>query len=159
MTVIRNRLCEGALIRGHASVSLAGFVLDAALFYTSLASGLEPPLARLISLVWTMQATFALNGAFVFRCLTLPNLPRQWACYMASNGVGNLVNYLVFVGLAASRAPLVSERYVALCIGAAAAWFINYSGARLWAFGDGPAKSEAAPSGVSLEDAAPASEG
>ena len=125
---------EGLLIGGHISVSLAGFALDAILLTTSMGSGLSPEVSRLISLFWAMQATFVLNGLFVFRQLTLKGLPAQWARYMACNGAGNLANYLIFVGLVASRWPVASNHYVALCVGAFIAWMLNYSGARLWAF-------------------------
>ena len=125
---------EGKLAGGHIAVSLAGFAVDAALLYTSLGSGLPPAAARLVSLFWAMQATFLLNGLFVFRRLTFKSLPGQWIRYMASNGVGNLVNYLAFVGLVATRWPVISNHYVALCLAAFTAWTINYSGARLWAF-------------------------
>ena len=125
---------EGLLIGGHVSVSLVGLALDAILLTTSLGSGLHAPAARLISLFWAMQATFVLNGLFVFRKLTLATMPAQWACYLASNGIGNLANYLVFVALVATRWTVVSNHYAALCIGACLAWTINYSGARLWAF-------------------------
>jgi len=126
---------EAATIRGHMIVSLAGFAVDGLLLYTSTASGLSAPVARLISLFWAMQATFVLNGLYVFRRLHLGAWPRQWARHMASSGSGNLVNYLLFLGLIASRWPLVSDRYVALCIGAACAWTCNYTCARLWVFG------------------------
>jgi putative flippase GtrA len=126
---------EGLLIGGHMSVSLVGFGLDAILLTTSMGSGLHASIARLISLFWAMQATFVLNGLFVFRKLTLRGMPGQWARYMACNGAGNLVNYLIFVGLVASRWPLVSNHYAALCVAASIAWVINYSGARLWTFG------------------------
>jgi putative flippase GtrA len=125
---------EGLLIGGHISVSLLGFAVDAIILTTSMGSGLHPAASRLISLFWAMQATFVLNVLFVFRKLTLKGLPGQWACYMACNGVGNLVNYLVFVGLVATKAPVVSNHYTALCLAAFTAWTINYSGARLWAF-------------------------
>ncbi len=131
-----NALCrrEGLIIGGHISVSLVGFALDAVLLTTSLSSGLSAPVARLISLFWAMQATFVLNGLFVFRRLSLKGLPIQWARYTACNGAGNLINYLLFVWLAASKAPVISNHYVALCLGAFTAWTINYSGSRLWAF-------------------------
>lgn len=121
---------EGTLIRGHVAASLAGFAVDAALLYTSMGSGLSAPAARLISLFWAMQATFVLNRFLVFRHIALGGLPLQWAGYMATNGIGNLANYLVFVALVTSRAPLVSERYVALSVGALLAWGLNYCGAR-----------------------------
>jgi putative flippase GtrA len=125
---------EGTIIRGHVAVSLAGFGVDAVLLYTSMGSGLSAPAARLISLFWAMQATFVLNRFLVFRRIALGALPRQWAGYMATNAIGNFANYLVFVGLVASRIPVASERYIALCIGAALAWGVNYCGARLVAF-------------------------
>jgi putative flippase GtrA len=145
--MLASSLCrrEGLLIGGHVSVSLAGFVLDAIVLTTSIGSGLHPDIARLISLFWAMQATFVLNGLFVFRKLKLKTLPGQWVRYMACNGVGNLLNYLVFVALVATGWPMVSNHYAALCIAAALAWTINYSGARLWAFQRGrPAGGPAA---------------
>ena len=125
---------EGRLIGGHISVSLAGFALDAILLTTSMGSGLNAEVSRLISLFWAMQATFVLNGLFVFKGLTLAGLPGQWARYMACNGAGNLMNYLLFVGLLATKVPIISNHYVALCVAASTAWAINYSGARIWAF-------------------------
>ena len=83
---------EGAIVRGHVIVSLAGFAVDATLLHTSLGSGLSAPVSRLISLAWAMQATFVLNGLYVFKRLTVAGLPGQWARYMASNAVGNLLN-------------------------------------------------------------------
>ena len=131
---------EGATIGGHMAVSLVGFGLDAVLLYTSMGSGLSAPVARLISLFWAMQATFVLNRWLVFRARDPLALPRQWLAYMGSNGLGNLVNYGCFVGLVATRAPLVSDRYVALCLAAFIAWCLNYCGARLVAFRTPPAE-------------------
>jgi putative flippase GtrA len=125
---------EAAIIQGHIVVSLAGFAIDAALLTTSIGSGLSAPVARLISLFWAMQATFALNGLYVFRRLRLADWPGQWTRYMASNGLGNIANYAIFVALVAGGAPVVSERYVALSIGALVAWLMNYCSARLWVF-------------------------
>jgi putative flippase GtrA len=135
MTSLSGRRREGLLIGGHISVSLFGFIVDAIILTTSMGSGLHAAEARLISLFWAMQATFVLNGLFVFRKLTIKRLPGQWGRYMACNGVGNLVNYLAFVGLVATGWPVASNRYVALCLAAFTAWIINYAGARFWTFG------------------------
>lgn len=129
---IHHREC--LLIGGHISVSLIGFGVDALLLTTTMGSGVDAAGSRLISLFWAMQTTFLLNGLFVFRNLTLKGLPGQWGRYMACNGAGNVLNYLVFVGLVATGAPVVSHHYVALCLAAFTAWTVNYSGARLWAF-------------------------
>lgn len=136
---------EGLLVGGHVSVSLFGFIVDAIILTTSMGSGLHAAEARLISLFWAMQATFVLNGLFVFRKLTFRRLPGQWLRYMASNGVGNLVNYLAFVGLVATGWPVVSNHYVALCLAAFLAWTINYTSARFWTFNRRPAASVVHP--------------
>jgi putative flippase GtrA len=129
---------EGLLIGGHISVSLIGFAIDAVLLTTTIGSGVDAAGARLISLFWAMQTTFVLNGIWVFGNLTLKSLPGQWARYMLCNGAGNVLNYLVFVALVATGAPVVSNHYAALCLAAFTAWTVNYSGARLWAFRRGP---------------------
>ncbi len=126
---------EIATVRGHIIVSLAGFAIDAALLHVGLVSGLSAAASRAISLFWAMQATFALNGLYVFRRLKAEDWPGQWVRYMTSNGVGAAVNYLGFVALLASREPTLSRHYVALTISAFLAWLINYCGARYWAFG------------------------
>jgi hypothetical protein len=75
----------------------------------------------------------------VFRCLTPKKLARQWAGYMVTNGFGNFCNYWIFVSLVSFHRPFVSNPYVALPVGAAAAYVINYAGARLLVFGSGRA--------------------
>jgi putative flippase GtrA len=117
------------------AVGCVGFAVDAALLHLGVKAGLSPLAARVISLGCAMQVTFLINGFLVFRCLKRVTCLRQWAAYMSSNGVGNLCNYLIFAGLVTSRAPLASRHYVALAIGSASAYLINYAGVRLLAFG------------------------
>lgn len=134
-TLIDHCRREGPLALKFTAVSCLGFVTDVAALKLGLALGLSTAIARLISLILAMQVTFTVNGVFVFRCLSLPRMPRQWAGYMGSNGLGNLCNYLIFLGLVASGLPVVSGKLEALTVGSLSAWAINYLGARLIAFG------------------------
>jgi putative flippase GtrA len=135
MSLIDHCRREAPLALKFAGVGCLGFVTDALTLRLALAAGLSPAAGRLLSLFLAMQVTFTVNGLLVFRCLNARRLPRQWAGYMGSNGFGNLCNYLIFVGLVASRLPLLSGKFTALTIGSLTAWAINYLGARLIAFG------------------------
>ena len=118
-----------------AAVGCIGLTIDAAVLQIGLWAGAPPSLARIVSLTCAMQATFLINGLLVFRCLDRSRCLRQWAAYMSSNGLGNACNFMLFVALVDSHAPVVSHRYVALLIGSLTAYLINYAGVRLLAFG------------------------
>jgi putative flippase GtrA len=118
-----------------AAVGLIGLAVDAALLRLGLGFSLQPAVARAISLFCAMQVTFTINGLHVFRCLTLRRLPGQWAGYMATNGLGNLCNYWLFVTLISLHWPIISNTYLALVVGSLAAYVINFAGARLFVFG------------------------
>jgi putative flippase GtrA len=118
-----------------AAVGLVGFAVDAALLRIGLGLGLSPAIARVVSLVCAMHATFTINGLFVFRCLTLAKLPRQWAGYMLANGLGNFCNYWVFVTLVSLHMRLFSNIYFALTAGSLVAYSINFAATRLFVFG------------------------
>src|SRR4051812_14535256 len=83
---------------------------------------LTPFEGRALSLACAMQVTFLINGLVVFRCLTWRSCGRQWLAYMGSNGLGNLINYLVFATLVASRLSQVSRNGWALVIGSLIAY-------------------------------------
>jgi putative flippase GtrA len=53
---------------------------------------------------------------------------------MASQSVGNLCNYAIFVWLVSSDLHPLSNHAVALTIGAVSGWFVNYVGARFAVF-------------------------
>jgi putative flippase GtrA len=123
------------LLAKFTAVALVGFGLSALVLHLGLEAGLRPWAARLIALACAMNVTFLINGRFVFRTLTRRRFLGQWAAYLANSAFGNSCNYFVFVGLEASHWPVVSNPYVALLAGSAAAWAINFTGARLLVFG------------------------
>lgn len=127
---------EGVTALKFAAVSGLGFLVDISVLHLGLhALALTPFQARAVSLTCAMQATFLVNGLFVFRCLTWRRWPRQWLAYMLTNGFGNLINYLVFAGLVLSRLPQVSRNGWALVIGSAIAYAFNFLSVRMMVFG------------------------
>jgi putative flippase GtrA len=128
------RECLVALKFG--AVGCLGFLTDISVLHLCLHQlRLSPGEGRAVSLICAMQITFLVNGLLVFRCLTWRQGVRQWLAYMATNGVGNLINYLVFVGLVGSRLPEVSRTGWALVIGSVIAYAFNFACVRLMVFG------------------------
>jgi putative flippase GtrA len=124
---------RGMVLR-YVGVSLLGFVTDAGVLYILGALGMEAAWARLISLGCAMHLTFMLNGLHVFRELDRKRLPRQWVTYMATNGFGNLCNYLIFVTLVSTHWPVVSNHLFALGVGSLSAWVMNFAATRFIVF-------------------------
>ena len=126
---------EGRLAVVYTSVSLLGFATDATILHGLMWAGVPAAWARVVSLFCAMQVTFLVNGLFVFRCLDLARPWRQWVGYMTTNGVGNFCNYWIFVTLVSLHRPFISDPMIALCLGAFAAWALNFLCARFVVFG------------------------
>ena len=116
-------------------VALAGFALSAAVLHIGMEAGMRPWAARLLALACAMNLTFLINGRFVFGALTRARFVAQWCAYVTNSAIGNLCNYLVFVGLESTHRPVIGNPYVALLAGSVTAWAINFTGARLLVFG------------------------
>ncbi len=127
---------EAATALKFAAVGGLGFLADISVLRLCLRGlHLTPFEGRAISLTCAMQVTFLINGLFVFRCLGWRSCGRQWLAYMGSNGLGNLINYLIFAGLVASRWPEVSRNGWALVISSSVAYALNFLSARFMVFG------------------------
>ena len=118
----------------YSAASICGFVTDLTLLKLLTHLGMEAAWARVVSLFCAMQVTFCINGFLVFRCIELKRAHRQWGAYMATNALGNLVNYLVFTTLLSLHRPLLSNHTIAVGVGAFTAWVVNYSFTRLVVF-------------------------
>ena len=134
MKTMSTAVQEGRLAAVFASVSLLGFATDATVLHLLVWAGSSPAWARVASLFCAMQVTFLVNGLLVFRCLDLSRPWRQWAGYMTTNGLGNFVNYWIFVTLISTHWRLVSTPLFAIGAGSVAAWMINYLSTRLLVF-------------------------
>ena len=108
-------------------VAALGFVIDTLLYKGMVSLGFEPAWARVASLFAAMQATFMVNGVWVFRCLDRTSLWPSWVGYMTTNGFGNFCNYWVFVSLVSMHRPILSEPIFDIAAGGLTAWVINYA--------------------------------
>jgi putative flippase GtrA len=118
----------------YVMVCGCGFITDLMMLKLGVLLGMEPAWARMISLICAMQVTFALNGLVVFRGLERQRLTHQWACYMATNAVGNVCNLLVFTILLSLHRAGLSNPVFAVAVGGCAACCINYLGMRTLVF-------------------------
>ena len=126
---------EAGLAIKFALVGLVGFVVDAAVLRLGLGLHQEAAYARAVSIFCAMQATFVINGVFVFKCLTKRNCLGHWGKYMLTNGFGNLCSYLIFIGLISLHHRLLSQPWFAFPASTLCAYLINFTGARLIVFG------------------------
>jgi putative flippase GtrA len=155
MTQSHPLFAEARLALTFGGVGLVGFFVDASVLHIGLWAGLPTWGARILSLFCAMQATFTINGLFVFRGLRRERLVRQWAGYMLANGFGNFCNYWIFLTLVSTHWPMISNHLCALAAGSGSAWLINFIGTRLFVFKR--LKTELAERGYSAAPASPVS--
>jgi putative flippase GtrA len=117
-----------------AFVGAVAFVVDALVLMLCLSLGFSRIVGRIISLFVSMNFTFAVNRTFVFRKFRAAPLPQQWGLYIASNTLGALVNYGVFLALTAPGAPLMGRNILAVACGSIAGLVFNFTASRLTAF-------------------------
>ena len=112
-------------------VGAFGFLIDAAALLALMGSGLDPYLARAVSLLVAVTATWICHRHFTFGSQgTAP--VAEWARFVMVNGLGIAVNYAVYATLLTlidGLAPLT-----ALVVASALALAVNYTGARHFAF-------------------------
>lgn len=105
-----------------------GFLTDAMLLEFGVAAGLDPAIARVISISVVLQFTYALHRRYTFRAVQRRGV-RQWLLFLAANLFGCAVNYGVFLCalalLATGEARL--DRMLALCLGTGVALVVNYT--------------------------------
>lgn len=125
---------EARMFLLFALVGAAAFVVDATVLKVCLAFGLSGLIGRVISLFVSMNFTFAVNRTFVFKRFRAAPLSQQWALYIASNALGALVNYAVYLALTAPGALLAGRDVLAVACGSIAGLAFNFTASRLTAF-------------------------
>ncbi len=125
---------EARLIAKYSGASLVGFTVDFTVLHVILWTGTMPAWARIVSLIAAMHATFAINGLHVFCTLNVRHWRAQWASYMATNSVGNICNYWIFVALVSTHWTMASSPAFAMVAGSLVAWGINFLATRFLVF-------------------------
>jgi putative flippase GtrA len=122
-----------------AMVGAAGFLVDAAILAFGLhIVGLDKYLARALSFVCAATFTWAANRRFTFRDTASQSRAREWARFLAVNGVGGLINYGTYAALVTFAAAPFSNPFLALACGSLMGLAFNFFGSKLLVF-RGPA--------------------
>lgn len=80
-----------------ALIGVGGLFVDMASLFVALhALGLDPYGGRVFSYLMAATFTWYMNRQFTFTGISRRGAIRQWARFLAANGVGALVNYAVY---------------------------------------------------------------
>lgn len=116
-----------------AVVGTFGFLVDAAVLWTLTDRlAVHPASARIASFAAAGTATWLLNRLITFPSRAGRGRLAEWQRYLAVNGVGAGVNYLVFVTTVAA-VPAITP-IGALAVASLVALPINFFGSRHYAF-------------------------
>ncbi len=119
-----------------AIVGAAGFVVDAIILALGLhILGLNKYSARVLSFLCAATFTWAANRRFTFpEAAASRGRAREWARFLAVNGVGGLVNYGVYATLVTFASPPFANPFVALGVGSLAGLVFNFFGSKFLVF-------------------------
>jgi putative flippase GtrA len=116
-----------------------GFIVDASILAT-LVHGYNwgDYTARLMSFAIAVTATWFLNRSYVFAAARTHNRRSEYTRYLAVQGIGMAINFLVY-SLCIISNPLMDQWPVlALAVGSVVALAFNYAGARIFVFTGNP---------------------
>lgn len=119
-----------------AAVGAVGFLVDAAVLAVGLhAFMLEPFSARAISFLCAATFTWAINRRFTFpESAMAQDHAKEWARFVAVNGVGGLINYGTYAALVTFAFAPFSNPFVALGLGSLAGLVFNFFGSKRFVF-------------------------
>jgi putative flippase GtrA len=138
---ISKRIAGSRFLR-FAVVGAGGFLVDSTvLFLAHHAAGLDPYLARAISIFAAMNFTWFGNRELTFRAHAATG-PREmlaeWSRFILTNAVGALVNYGVYAAIVRFAPPPLNNIYAALVAGVAAGLVFNFTLSRKFVFREPP---------------------
>jgi len=132
MTMIPNDRATQELVRvlRFGVIGLIGFFVDAAvLMFMTRIVHTDALTGRAVSAPVAIVLTFLGHRHWSFVDLNRPSLTSSFASYVSTQGAGFLCNFAVYC-----VALLLMSPIFALAAGSAVAMFVNYIGARFWAF-------------------------
>jgi putative flippase GtrA len=112
-----------------------GFVVDAAIL-AILVHGYHwgDYTARVVSFAVAVSVTWLLNRSYVFATARTHNRRSEYTRYLAVQGTGMAINFLVY-SICITSSPLMDTWPVlALAVGSVVALGFNYAGARIFVF-------------------------
>lgn len=116
-------------------VGTIGFSVDAvALALLTHGAGLGPYLARALSFMVAVSATYALNRAWSFRARASKRRGPEYGRYLAVQIGGVAINFACFALCIELWPVFAANPVLALAVGSIVAMAWNYAGARLFTF-------------------------
>jgi len=125
-----------------AGVGGVGFVVDGGILWGLIQAGGDPYLVRLISFPVAVLVTWWLNRIWTFSHASRAAPVTQMGRYLAVQIVGALSNFMVYAGVLRFIGETSQNALIAFAAGSAFGLFINFFGARRFAY-TGQAESDA----------------
>lgn len=117
-------------------VGSVGFVVDGGMLWVLLSSGLNPYVARALSFPVAVVVTWALNRTWTFSAGGGSGKTRQFNRYLGVQLVGVGVNYCVYSISVRTMGESGTAIFLALVLASFVGMFVNFLGARKFAFKD-----------------------
>jgi putative flippase GtrA len=112
-----------------------GFVVDATILAVLVHGyGWGDYTARLVSFAVAVTVTWYLNRKYVFAADRTARKHSEYTRYLLVQGIGMLINFLVYSLCIASNELMDRWPVLALAVGSAVALFFNYAGSRMFVF-------------------------
>ena len=113
-----------------------GFLVDAGVV-SLLVNGLgaNPYLARLVSFLCAVAATFAFNRRYTFAASAPQSLWAQGRRYLLAMSGGFVVNYGSYAALVHGSELVRDWPVIGVAVGSVAGLVVNYLSSRFWVFG------------------------
>jgi putative flippase GtrA len=112
-----------------------GFVVDATILAVLVHGyGWGDYTARLVSFAVAVTVTWYLNRKYVFAAGRTARKHSEYTRYLLVQGIGMLINFLVYSLCIASNELMDRWPVLALAVGSAVALFFNYAGSRMFVF-------------------------
>lgn len=130
-------------------VGVLGFIVDSTVLYLCLHGiGFGLYSGRLVSYLFAASTTWYLNRTLTFGDRSPP--ARQWARFIATNGIGAMVNYGSYSLIVALLPPGIFVPLLGVAVGAVAGLGFNFTASRRLVFkphaaGDRPTRTRARP--------------
>jgi putative flippase GtrA len=111
-----------------------GFLVDAGIVQALVAQGADPYLARLVSFLCALTATWAFNRRYTFGAVRSDRAGREWLRYFIAMLGGFAVNYAVYAALVYSLPVIRQWPALGVAAGSIAGLVVNYFSSRFWVF-------------------------
>lgn len=117
-----------------AAVGLIGFAIDGSILSALVWMDLGVYVARCISFITAVSATWWLNRSWTFAARARANRGEEYRAYVAVQIIGSIINLSIFAAIIQWHPLLRQTPIIPLAAGAAVALVFNYTASRTFVF-------------------------